>query len=118
MASSADVADLTVNIQEAYIVGPGSKSYDLSTAGGKEIRLPCQVDSSWKKVSNTLSCRNDAQPYFSNTVGVIQENTVNDLTFTSIGLQVVGSPAAVTVGTMFMEYDVEFDMPISTAYNY
>lgn len=103
--SSTDYADAATLINLA--TSTGGKVWDLGTAASKELRFPCDVDTSWKKVSSATALLSATSSYYTPV------NSVNDLSFTTVFISVVGAPASVNAGSLFMEYDVEFKDPIS-----
>lgn len=117
--ASADVMDAGIGINTAFVSGPGAKTFDLATAGGKEQVLNLPIDSSWKKVSSKLAVPANMAPFQLGTVGgIIPVNTANDLAFVAFSLQCVGGPVSATrLGVFFIDYDVEFKNPLSHAMN-
>lgn len=120
VAGFRDVMDANVVPQVAYAVGKGAKVFDIASSGSKELKLALPVDSAWKKVSAVLSTAASVIPFNGNTNQLVNVNTVNDLCFAAFSAQVVGAPllsAANTVGTFFLDYDVEFKDPESLVVN-
>jgi len=98
-----------------------NNSLDLGTMSGgtagplksNEIRHVCRVDSSWKKSSSNLF-----QTVDGTTAAVLLPfNTVNDMCFTSVFVNVTSAAVSSVVLRMFMEYDVEFRRPMSLLLN-
>lgn len=88
----------------------GGKVYSLASAANKELRLNMDVDSSWKKVSKITNTA-----YASGVTAPI--STMNELLFTNYIVAVQGAPVNTNVGTLSIEYDVEFRDPIAFAAN-
>lgn len=108
MDTTTDSQDLTTPATAS--TSSGGKVFDLATASSKELRFQCDVDSSWKKVSNQTYAT-----YNTNTLSI--GNSVNDLLFTCPVLAINGGPASTAVGNFYVEYDVQFRDPISFAAN-
>lgn len=93
---------------------PNARVVDLAMGASKEIRYNLAVDSSWKKVSSqTLSIVNAYGPLF-----LLNFNTVNDLIFSQLSVVVAGGPVSSAVGSLAIEYDVEFKGPIGIGLNF
>jgi hypothetical protein len=116
MFASRDYADAAAGIQTAYVVGRDSKSFDLASSAGKELKLPMPVDTSWKKITGELAVLGNVG-FAGSAYSVVQLNTINDLVATSFAVQVVGGPASTNVGALYLDYDVEFRDPINITMN-
>jgi len=93
---------------------PNSRVVDLAMGASKEIRHNLAVDSSWKKVSSqTLSIVTAYGPLL-----LLNFNTVNDLIFSQLSVVVAGGPVSSAVGSLAIEYDVEFKGPIGIGLNF
>lgn len=117
MSSSADPFDGVVATAVAYSSGQSYKTFNLSA--GKECSIALSVDPSWKKISSVMSCPMGSVFDGSGTAAnvVINVASLDDLCFTTIGVNVQGSGSGVTVGTFRMEYEVEFKGLIDAATN-
>lgn len=115
-----DVMDASSTPQVAFAIGSGAKVFDLATSGSKELRISMPIDTSWKKVSNALCYPGSVVPFYGATNQLINVNSINDLCFGAFSAQVVGAPllsGTTTVGTFFLDYDVEFKEPESSSLN-
>lgn len=118
--ASRDIGDLNSTVQVAYAQGGGAKVFDLASSANKEQRLAMPVDSAWKKVSSTTAAKGTAVPFDGFTNQLLTMNSVNDLGFTGYTALLAGYTAqatATTAGSFFIEYDVEFDGPVSVTMN-
>jgi len=121
MSSSKDIGDASQTAQAAYSSSANYRTFNLSQVN-KDIAIPLDVDSSWKKVTSALSLPGQTAP-FNGTAGaatIIPVNTVNDLCFTGISMTVtnpntVASP--VNYGVFMVSYEVEFKGLIDSAVN-
>lgn len=111
LGSSTDYSDMFTTQLISQSVG--DKTFDLASSASRELRFQMDVDSSWKKISNTLF-----NFPFSNSV-IVPVNTANDLCFSIGFLTITGSTqtASAAIGNLFVEYDVEFKDPISFSVN-
>jgi len=93
---------------------PNARVVDLAMGASKEIRYNLTVDSSWKKVSSqTLSIVTGYGPNL-----LLNFNTVNDIIFSQLSVVVAGGPVSSAVGSLSIEYDVEFKGPIGIGLNF
>jgi len=110
VATTTDYADYINNVTLATT--SGGKTFPIAQTGSKDLRIQCDIDSSWKKVSSST---------YATLTGVggsfIPTNTVNDLMVTFLSYSIVGATAGATVGQFSFEYDVEFRDPISYGQN-
>jgi len=91
-----------------------SRTVDMSTGAFKEIRYNLNIDSSWKKItSQTLSIVSTFGP-----TTPLSLNTVNDLIFSQLVVVVAGGPASTAIGSLNIEYDVEFKGPVGVGINF
>lgn len=104
--STRDFSD-TSGVVSSVLVG--GVQFDVSSLATKNRVIPLQVDSSWKKVTNTTSTA-------ANGI-IIPVNSVNDLVFTNITWIVTSGPVDTGIATGYIEYDVEFINPVATGYN-
>lgn len=105
--SSVDVTDTTSTW--ASSASTGGRVFDLSTAATREQRLNCDVDTTWKKVTNTT--------FVVASNALMVTSSVNDLVATNWFVNVSGAPASTPLGSLYAEYDVEFRDPISYGVN-
>lgn len=120
VAGFRDVMDANAVPQVAFAVGRGARVFDIASSGTKELKVSLPVDTSWKKVSAIMSVAGSISPFVGGTYQLINVNTVNDLCFGAFSAQVVGAPllsTATTVGSFFLDYDVEFKEPESLLLN-
>jgi hypothetical protein len=121
LSSSRDPGDSSFAAQAAYSSGPNYKTVNLS-AVNKEVSIPLDVDSTWKKVSGVLSCPGGTAPFQGTTTGsaLVNTNSVSDVCFSSVSVNIINattSSAQVNYGLLAVEYDVEFKGVIDAAVN-
>lgn len=112
--SSTDYADgsSTASTLNANVVG--GRTYDVASLATREARIPLNVASDWKKVSNTTALVTPGGM-------VITTNSVNDLVFSYVALSWNGTVPTTSMDQLFnlsVEYDVEFRRPVAFALNY
>lgn len=106
VVSSPDGADYSTGDLTFPMVAGGGRVFEVGQLASKDGRLPLDIDSSWKRVSQkTVHIADDG-------FGITPISTFNDLAFTKIAWRVVGAPANSNVATFTIEYDVEFKNPI------
>lgn len=106
VASSPDGADYTNSDPAFHVVAGGGRVFEIGQLASKDGRMPLDIDSSWKRVSQkTVHIADDG-------FGITPISTFNDLAFTKVAWRVVGAPANTNVATLTIEYDVEFKNPI------
>lgn len=120
--SSRDPSDVLTSAQIAYSSGPNYKTFNLSMVN-KDIFVPLDVDSSWKKVSSILSIPASATAMHGNTnnTGLVPMATVADLAFSSVGVNVINPTTQsidVSYGIITIEYDVELRGIMDSAVNF
>lgn len=122
MASFRDPMDASTVPQVAYASGPSYRVFNLSNTN-KEISIPMDLDSSWKKITSVLSIPGGSAP-FSSTAGasaLITVNSASDLSFTTFSWLLtnpVANTNSVTYGNFSAVYEVEFKGIIDSAINY
>lgn len=118
LASSRDVSDVGQSAQIAYASAANYRVFNMSQVN-KEMAVPLDVDTAWKKVTPLLSVANNSPPFTaaSSNTTVVNMNTVNDLCFSGIGCTVNTGPASAAVGVLVVEYEVEFKGLIDSAVN-
>jgi len=118
LAAYTDPLDVSNNTTAATNSSSATRTFDVASAAGRELSVPIPVDSSWKKISAYLTTRADVSPFYGSTNGIIPLNSVSDLSFGAISWYVSNSLASqATIGTLFIDYDVEFKGPIDFALN-
>lgn len=108
LGGSKDAVDAGGASQQFGLVN--GKQYDLATlSSSKEGRFNLPVDSSWKRVSALCfgNINGSWSPY----------NSVNDLCFSNAFIFTTGTSGSANIGTLYVEYDVEFRGPISLGLN-
>lgn len=112
--STVDVSNQT---GLAQLSGPTTKSFDLAIGSSKELSVPIPVDTSWKKVSQVLSLPGNTAPFFggSDTMAIVA--SADDLCFGAVSYIVGSGPVNTYLGTLFIDYDVEFKGVIDAAVN-
>lgn len=108
LGGSKDAIDTAAASQADGFVG--GRQWDLSSlSSGKEARFNLPVDSVWKRVSPVC---------FANYGGTwVPAATVNDLCFANAFFYSTGVSAKGNLGSLYLEYDVEFRGPVSLAVN-
>nr|QJD14919.1 coat protein [Actinidia yellowing virus 2] len=110
--------DVSVGTSIATTSSRSTKTFDLASSAGKELSVPVPVDSSWKKVSSILSTSGNAAPFFGGSDTFVNVATVEDLCFGSVSYSVIGAPAAAAlIGSLYLDYDVEFKGVIDSNVN-
>lgn len=110
MDSTTDYADMLTTSTIANT--SGGKGWALASAANKDLRFQMDIDNSWKRVS----------AYTHNTIAAATGyldimSSVNDLLFSCLVIVVTGAAASTNIGTVFIEYDVEFKDPITWSAN-
>jgi len=108
MTSSTDITD-TASANWGASTSSGGKVFDLSSGANRELRLNCDVDTSWKKVTSLLFVKTGN--------ALVTTSSANDLVVTNWFFNVSGGPANQPLGSLYAEYDVEFRDPISYGVN-
>lgn len=118
LAGYSDPYDVAIVTAQVFVSGPNTKTFDLASSSSKELSVPIPVDSSWKKVSSILTVPGNGYPFKaadSSSIAVIA--TVADLSFGAVSISATGTDASKQLGTVHIEYDVEFKDPIDFALN-
>lgn len=117
----ASAIDVNLGTGIPQLSGPSTRTFDLSAAGSKELSVPIPVDSAWKKVSSTLSVIGSSPPFFGAGDTLVPVSSVDDLCFGAVSYVVgsgpTGTGSGAYVGTLFIDYDVEFKGVIDPAVN-
>lgn len=121
LSSSRDVSDSGISAQIAYASGPNYRVFNLSGVG-REISIPLDIDTAWKKVSYVLTCSGGTSPYLGAgpVSALIPVNSVADLCFTSIAVTVNNAPlqsGASLYGYVTVEYELELKGLIDSTVN-
>lgn len=90
----------------------GGKQYSLAAGANKELRFALDIDSSWKRVTSITGI-----PRPTDTAQMVPLNTINDLCFSHLFLNITGAAATSVIGTFSVEYTVEFKDPITVGTN-
>lgn len=118
LAGYSDPADVMNITYSPFLSGPNTKTFDLASSSSKELSVPIPVDSSWKKVSSQLSLPGDVYPFNASGPGVlVPVNTVSDLAFGAWTVYAYGVTTAGQIGSVFIDYDVEFKLPVDGSVN-
>jgi len=119
LAAYTDPADVSRITYSTYVSGSSTKTFDLASASsGRELSVNVPVDSSWKRVSSLLSVPGNTYPFAAvDATSVANVNTVADLSFGAVTLNVAGAPFTTFLGNAFLDYDVEFRGVIDSALN-
>lgn len=117
LAGFKNAVDTNTALQLAYVSGTNCKSFDISSASGRELSVPLPVDTSWKKVSSVLAVAGTNVPFAGNSGMLVPVNSVDDLAFASLSYAVVAGPVSTNIGQLAIEYEIEFRDPISSALN-
>lgn len=116
LSSSNDASDCLATPTSSLVVK--GRQFDLAFGSSKEISIPLDIDSSWKKVGFFLTSPANVRPFNGLPSQMIILNSLNDLCFGSFTVAVVGGPASTNVGNLFIDYDVEFKNPVSPQTNF
>lgn len=111
------VIDVSLSTGLAQLSGPNTKSFDLAIGSAKELSVPIPVDTSWKKVSSFLSVPGNSAPFFGGTDTAAVVASADDLCFGAVSYVVGSAPANSYMGTLFIDYDVEFRGVIDSSVN-
>lgn len=121
MAAYTDPSDVGQITYQAFISGPGTRSFDMASAATKEFSVPVPVDSSWKRVSSILTVPGNVYPYTAAAADCFSVvNSVADLCFGAFtyyltGYTSGGVATASNVGQFYLDYDVEFKSPVDVS---
>jgi len=117
MAGYGDPADVRNITYSPFSSGPNTRTFDLSTLSGKEISVPIPVDSTWKRVTAVLSAPGNNYPFnASDATTLAIYNTVSNVSFGAWTI-LANCNTALTLGSLYIDYDVEFKNPIDYAVN-
>lgn len=113
--------DVAIGTGVPQLSGPNTRTFDLASAATKELSVPIPVDSAWKKVSALLSVTGSTAPFYGAGDSAINVSTVDDLCFGAVSYIVgsgpTGSGSGAYIGTLFVDYDVEFKGVIDPGVN-
>jgi len=118
MCGYTDPIDVSSIAYAPLSSGPGTRTFSLASAATKEVSVPIPVDSTWKKVSGDLTTVSNTYPFSGSSAGFIPLATVADLSFGAWAVFVTGASASSVVGSLYVDYDVEFKSPIDSAVNF
>lgn len=123
LSGYTDPADTLAVTTQAYVSGANTKTFDISAGAGKELSVPVPVDSTWKKVSSVMSYPGNAFPFTgAAATSFVAVATVSDLACGAVGAYITGFSMGTLVGgafvgTLHLEYDIEFKGVIDSAVN-
>ncbi len=106
ISSTTDYGDLTTNLSANMV---GGKSFALADLAARNVEMPLDIDSTWKKVTSTTT-----------RVGagsIASINTADDLIFSNMTYVISNGPVSTPVASFYVEYDVEFRNPVSYSMN-
>jgi len=119
LAAYTDAIDVAAQTIATVISGPNTKTFDIATSSSKELSVPIPVDTSWKKVSSVLTVPANSYPFTAaDATSFVVLNTINDLSFGSIQWTCTGAGNAQALGSLYVDYDVEYKSPIDTSVNF
>lgn len=118
LAAYTDPSDVELNTNAPFISGANTRVFDIANAANKELSVPVPVDSSWKKVTSVLASPGNAYPYAAaDATSFVPVNTVCDLSFGAVQWTCANAGASVSLGNLYLEYDVEYKAPIDASVN-
>lgn len=112
--SAIDVSLLTT---QAQITGPNTRVFDLANSSSRELSVPIPVDSAWKKVSSILSTVGVSVPFYGTNDTIVPVSNVDDVCFGGCSYLVSNAAVSTYVGTLYIDYDVEFKGVIDPSVN-
>lgn len=119
LATSRDAIDGATLPQVAFATGTSSRVFNLSV--GKEVSVPMDVDSSWKKVTSVLTQAGNTMPLGGTALNttLVSFNSIADLSFSTVSWLLTNTSNTVTTnyGVFAVEYEVEFRGLIDVAVN-
>lgn len=104
--STKDYSDGSTN---PVAIMTGGETFDLASLAQRNKLIPLAVDTTWKKVTDSITIERDGS--------IVAVNSVNDLIFSHISVFVRGGPVSTKVANFYVEYDVQFMNPMSTVMN-
>jgi hypothetical protein len=118
LSGYTDPFDIANTSSAITVSSVNTKAFPLSQAAVKNPSIPIPVDSSWKKVSSILNVPGNVFPFNGANAGLlVNVNTVSDLSFGAVFIRILGAPSSTSVGTCYLDYDVEFKNPIDSGVN-
>lgn len=112
-----DPLDTSNSTSPATISGPSTRVFDLANSSSREISVPIPFDPSWKKVGHILSTVGVSVPFVGGSDMLVSVNSVQDLCFAGVTYYVSGAPASTALGSLYVDYDVEFKGVIDSSIN-
>jgi len=113
--------DVAIGTGIPQLSSSSTKTFDLSNASTKELSVPIPVDSSWKRVTSLLTVSGASVPFFGGSTSIVPVSTVDDICFGAVSYSVgsgpVGTGTGTYIGTLFLDYDVEFKGVIDASVN-
>lgn len=104
--SSKDFSDTSTN---PVAIMTGGETFDLASLAQRNKVIPLHVDTTWKKVTDSITIERDGS--------IVAVNSVNDLIFSHISVFVRSGPVTTKVAYFYVEYDVQFTNPMSIVMN-
>lgn len=117
LCAYSDPLDTSVGTTPSTISGPSTRVFDLANASSREISIPIPFDSSWKKVGHILSTVGVSVPFFGTSDTLVSVNSVQDLCFSGVSYYITGAPVSLALGSLYVDYDVEFKGVIDSSVN-
>jgi len=117
LCAYTDPLDTNVGTTPSTISGPSTRVFDLASSSSREISIPIPYDPSWKKVGHILSTAGASAPFFGTSDTLVSVNSVQDLCFAGVSYYVTGAPGTTTLGSLYVDYDVEFKGVIDSSVN-
>lgn len=118
IAGYADPMDVSSNTTAATNSSANTRTFDLGSGAVKELSVPIPVDTSWKKCTAFLTTRGSTSPFSGGATSLVPVATVGDLAFGGVSWYLASAtPSLGNVGSLFVDYDVEFRGPIDSSIN-
>lgn len=113
--------DVAIGTGIPQLSSGSTKTFDLSNSSTKELSVPIPVDSSWKRVTSLLTVNGSSVPFFGGSTSLVPVATVDDICFGAVSYNVgsgpTGTGSGAYIGTLFLDYDVEFKGVIDASVN-
>lgn len=118
LAGYTDPADVYQTTTNSTISTPSTRTFNLASSAVKELSVPIPVDSSWKRCDGMLSTLGNYSPYVGGNNMIVPVTTANAVCFGAVSVYWYGSTASQTsIGSLYIDYDVEFRSPIDAGVN-
>lgn len=109
--------DVNIGTGIPQLSGPSTRTFDFANSSTRELSVPIPVDSSWKKVTSIMSTLGTGAPYFGGSGTVVNVSSVDDICFGAVSYTIGSGPNSTYMGTLFIDYDVEFKGVIDASVN-